>query len=161
MSQPPPPTGTVVSGEDDEDEEPVDTESVPYADEKKTGHARSASASVRQHRSASSIDAASFRAGAKTPESPAVRELKQRSLRFQQTIADTISHKLEFMDRKLLLTSHTLDSSLSAVQDIGVNVRLGNLDLENLVGLMNSSVSILQSVKLGVVPNKARRASVR
>jgi len=65
------------------------------------------------------------------------------------------------MDRKLLLTSHTLDSSLSAVQDIGVNVRLGNLDLENLVGLMNSSVSILQSVKLGVVPNKARRASVR
>jgi len=65
------------------------------------------------------------------------------------------------MDRKLLLTSHTLDSSLSAVQDIGVNVRLGNLELENLVALMNSSVSMLQSVKLGVPPNAARRASVQ
>jgi hypothetical protein len=161
--------GKVISGEDDEEDMPRDkgltfdqqfrrdiesdaTQSTGAAvnakensDKPTTAAPNAALPSDKKSASLQRTAQSAAKTVALSRESPMVKELRTKNAKFQKTIVQTTSQRLDHVQQSLQHTNELFEKTLHTVKDVSYNVRLANVDLEELFTRMTESLSALSS----------------
>lgn len=154
-NQPKSTSGSVVRGEDDEEEVEEDEAAV----DEKAPSPSPASSSASAPASASSSTPASRRVRVRSVQKPQSRQIQRPSSKrgkallkangaFQAAIVGTISHKLEYVDKELGGALEQLDKDIVVIQDISYLIRRGNVALEELHQLTAKTPTLLACVRI-------------
>jgi len=130
--------GNVVSGEDNEEAEepPAAFASAPAGvtsavDEKQPLQRPAAPRRTVKHSAAK--------------ESPLAKELRAKNGKLQRDVASAGARQLGNVDRGVRATGELFDKALHLVKDVSYNVRLSNVDLEELFTCMTESLATLET----------------